>query len=126
MSDPEQAVPRAQGLWRHLRKDGSEFSVEITWARIRVGDRDVVIVVAVDVTERLRAEAERAELVAQLVTSRKRLAALPIVGRGRTCEGVRPARHSECACSDTPEIRGVNCAADARTLGNRRCPRATR
>src|SRR5437868_11545228 len=44
------------GVWRHRRKDGTSFPVEVVSQGITIGGRPVRIVVAVDVTERLRAE----------------------------------------------------------------------
>src|SRR5439155_8382468 len=43
------------GVWRHRRKDGTLFPVEVVSQGITIGGRSVRIVVAVDVTERMRA-----------------------------------------------------------------------
>ncbi len=47
------------GLWRHLRKDGSPLWVEVTSHTLEYDGRPAELVLAVDVTERLRAEEER-------------------------------------------------------------------
>lgn len=54
------AGPADQGgeRWLHRRKDGSEFPVEIVWKHIPHGDRRAMFVVALDVSARVRAEAE--------------------------------------------------------------------
>jgi len=48
--------PRMTGPWRHRRKDGSEMMVEISAENVVVAGRDVRLVVAIDVTERLQVE----------------------------------------------------------------------
>ena len=58
-------------IWRHLRKDGSVISVEITAGRITFEGRSAALVLADDVTERLRleqrlAEAEKMEAIGRL------------------------------------------------------------
>lgn len=53
--------PQQEGARRELRrKDGSVFPVEIRRSLIRSGGRDIVVAVARDVTETLRAQAELA------------------------------------------------------------------
>lgn len=47
------------GPWRHRRKDGSVILVEVSSHLIEFGGRRAAVVLASDVTERLRAEAER-------------------------------------------------------------------
>jgi PAS domain S-box-containing protein len=47
------------GIWRHEKKDGSEIDAEIILHQLRFSGRDAVIVSANNVTERVRAEAER-------------------------------------------------------------------
>lgn len=44
------------GVWRHIRKDGSVILVEITSHTMQFGERRAEIVLAHDVTERMRAE----------------------------------------------------------------------
>jgi PAS domain S-box-containing protein len=56
------ASPRERGLnvagvWRHLRKDGSAIDVEVTSHAHTFNGRPARVVLAIDVTERLRAEA---------------------------------------------------------------------
>jgi PAS domain S-box-containing protein len=41
------------GIFNHLKKDGSIFSVEINANRLKYNERDAVIVIALDVTERM-------------------------------------------------------------------------
>ncbi|WP_053225894.1 response regulator [Solirubrobacter soli] len=58
-------------VWRHLRKDGSPISVEITAGRITFEGRKAALVLAHDVTDRLRleqrlAEAEKMEAIGRL------------------------------------------------------------
>ena len=62
---------RAPKVWRHLRKDGSLISVEITAGRITFEGRKAALVLAHDVTDRLRleqrlAEAEKMEAIGRL------------------------------------------------------------
>jgi light-regulated signal transduction histidine kinase (bacteriophytochrome) len=45
-------------LWRHHRKDGSLLDVEVSYHSLTLGDRPANLVIAVDVTERQRAEKE--------------------------------------------------------------------
>lgn len=44
------------GVWRHLRRDGSLIDVEITTHALDFGDRPAELVLAHNITERLRAE----------------------------------------------------------------------
>jgi PAS domain S-box-containing protein len=53
------------GVWRHLRKDGSLIDVEITSHTLQFEGRRAKLVVAHDVTARLRAERERLEAEAR-------------------------------------------------------------
>jgi two-component system cell cycle sensor histidine kinase/response regulator CckA len=58
-------------VWHHLRKDGSVISVEITAGRITFEGRKAALVLAHDVTERLRleqrlADAEKMEAIGRL------------------------------------------------------------
>ena len=68
---PPEDVPRLLGsipapgagynggnVWRHLKKDGSTIFVEITAHTLNFGDRAAELVLAHDVTERLRADEE--------------------------------------------------------------------
>ena len=59
------------GPWRHRRKDGTILYADITAHTIQFGDRDAVLVMAADVTERRRLEdqlrqAQKLEAVGQL------------------------------------------------------------
>lgn len=53
---------RPSGLWRHLRRDGSVIDVEVRSHRLTFSGRPVSLVLALDVTERMRAEQELARL----------------------------------------------------------------
>jgi PAS domain S-box-containing protein len=44
------------GVWRHRRKDGTIFEVEITSDRVIFGEREATLVLAKDLTKRRRAE----------------------------------------------------------------------
>ena len=55
-----------QGIWRHRRKNGEIFEVEITSQGIGFDGRTAVLVSAVDVTARLAAQAQAAEQTASL------------------------------------------------------------
>ena len=61
----------AAKIWRHVRKDGSLISVEITAGRLTLEGRKGALVLAHDVTERLRleqrlADAEKMEAIGRL------------------------------------------------------------
>ena len=62
-----------QGLFRHRKKDGSVIDVEVTTQEITFGDRAARVAVVLDVTERVRAEAERERLIRELEQERERL-----------------------------------------------------
>lgn len=70
------AVPRAYhqtGQWRHRRKDGTVFPVEITSHALTFDGRDARLVLLTDITERQRAEealrkAEKLVAIAQLIS----------------------------------------------------------
>ena len=57
---------RKVGTWKHLRKNGEIIDVEITTHDLEFGGRPARLVLATDVTERKRAEAERDTLEKQL------------------------------------------------------------
>ncbi len=67
-----QAVTRAAsgdsnlGVWRHRRKDGTDILVEVTARPMRHESRPAVVVLAHDVTDRVRAEEEIRALNASL------------------------------------------------------------
>ena len=54
------------GVWKHRRKNGEIFDVEITSQGIGFGDHNAVLVSAVDITTRLAAERQIAEQIASL------------------------------------------------------------
>lgn len=47
----------------HIRKDGTGFPVEALFSPIRIGEREVMLVAARDISERRRAERERRDLL---------------------------------------------------------------
>src|SRR5262249_48005563 len=57
--------------WRHLKKDGTALEVEAVWYEIIYRGRHSLLVMAKDVTERKRAEAEREELLRKEKQARK-------------------------------------------------------
>jgi two-component system sensor histidine kinase/response regulator len=60
------------GIWRHLKKDGRIIEVEITSHLLVFDDRQAELILAQDITERRRAEAERqviAEIVQGVITT---------------------------------------------------------
>lgn len=59
--------------WRHRRKDGTLIDVEITWHLIDFDGRAAKLVLAQNVTERRRAEDERAKLAEEMEAQRQRL-----------------------------------------------------
>jgi PAS domain S-box-containing protein len=56
---------------RHVRKDGSVFDVECRVKIVRIGEKQLVLSIERDITERLRAEEEREKLQAQLLQVQK-------------------------------------------------------
>jgi len=61
------------GIWRHRRKDGTDIDVEITSYALSFADRPAEVVVAVDVTERKRDEAEKRKFIDKLAASNQEL-----------------------------------------------------
>lgn len=59
-------APRHYGIWKHVRKNGSELFAEITAQAITFGGRPAYLLHALNVTERLRAETERDHRARQL------------------------------------------------------------
>lgn len=57
--------------WRHLKKDGTALEVEAVWYEIIYRGRHSLLVMAKDVTERKRSEAEREELLRKEKQARK-------------------------------------------------------
>jgi PAS domain S-box-containing protein len=61
------------GTWRHRRKDGTIIDVEITSYALSFAGREAEVVVAVDVTQRKRDEAEKRKFMDRLATSNQEL-----------------------------------------------------
>jgi PAS domain S-box-containing protein len=62
----QQAVPSrpgsyAAGIWRHRKKDGTPLDVEIIGTPVPYARRRAVVILAMDVTERLRSQAQAIE-----------------------------------------------------------------
>jgi PAS domain S-box-containing protein len=64
---------RTASLWRHRKKDGSVIEVEITAYSLTFDGRDADFVIAVDITERKRAQAEREKFMATLEKANREL-----------------------------------------------------
>jgi len=58
--------PTRSSQWRHLRKDGAVFHVDVSSHELKDGGGRSRLVLALDITERLRAEQARDELLARL------------------------------------------------------------
>ena len=58
------------------RSDGAEFPAEVLWNRVRVGSKELVLIVARDITEQKRLGGERNKLVHDLGERVKELATL--------------------------------------------------
>jgi PAS domain S-box-containing protein len=61
------------GTWRHRRKDRTNLDVEITSYALSFAGRAAEVVVAVDVTQRKRDEAERGKFIEKLAASNEEL-----------------------------------------------------
>jgi PAS domain S-box-containing protein len=61
------------GIWRHRRKDATVIDVEITSYALNLAGRDAEVVVAVDVTQRKRDEAEKRKFTESLAASNQQL-----------------------------------------------------
>lgn len=61
------------GVWRHRKKDGTEIDVEITSYAMSFAGRSSEVVVAVDVTQRKRDEAEKHKFTQRLAASNREL-----------------------------------------------------
>jgi PAS domain S-box-containing protein len=61
------------GIWRHRRKDATVIDVEITSYALNFAGRDAEVVVAVDVTQRKRGEAEKREFMDSLAAANQEL-----------------------------------------------------
>ncbi len=61
------------GVWKHRKKDATEIDVEITSYAMSFGGRPAEVVVAVDVTQRKRDEAEKHKFTQRLAASNREL-----------------------------------------------------
>lgn len=57
----EDEMPLTKGVWLHLKKNGEEMHVEISSHRMMYNNRKVVLALAVDITDKLKAERELKE-----------------------------------------------------------------
>jgi PAS domain S-box-containing protein len=71
LSSPGVSRIAPQNVWRHKKKDGSVFSVEVDRMPSRLGDAEVTVVFVHDVSARLRTDAERRGLEEQLHQAQK-------------------------------------------------------
>ena len=63
----------SMGVWRHRRKDGTNIDVEITSYALSFADHAAEVVVAVDVTQRKRDEAEKRKFMDSLAAANQEL-----------------------------------------------------
>lgn len=61
------------GIWKHRKKDGTDIDVEITSYAMSFAGRAAEVVVAVDVTQRIRDEAEKRKFTEKLAASNQEL-----------------------------------------------------
>jgi PAS domain S-box-containing protein len=61
------------GVWRHRRKDGTIIEVENTSYSLRFAEKEVEVVVAVDVTQRKRDEEEKRKFIDKLAAGNQQL-----------------------------------------------------
>ena len=61
------------GIWKHRQKNGTDIDVEITSYRMNFAGREAVVVVAVDVSQRRRDEAEKQKITDRLAASNREL-----------------------------------------------------
>jgi PAS domain S-box-containing protein len=61
------------GVWQHRRKDGTIIDVEITSYSLNFGGRPAEVVVAVDITQRLRDEEEKRRFTERLAAANREL-----------------------------------------------------
>jgi len=61
------------GIWKHRQKDGTDIDVEITSYAMNFGDHAAEVVVAVDVTQRRRDEAEKRKFTERLADTNREL-----------------------------------------------------
>jgi PAS domain S-box-containing protein len=59
LEDQNSVQDGAMGIWKHCRKNGTTFDVEITGRNITFNGRHARLILAVDITERLALESER-------------------------------------------------------------------
>lgn len=71
LENPETETPQICGVFRHSRKDGSEIEAEIASSGIVFRGRSAGLVLAMDVTEKRRLEAERETMQRQLEQARR-------------------------------------------------------
>jgi PAS domain S-box-containing protein len=68
------ATPRDENAtWRHRKKDGSVVNVEIKWRPLQFEGRPAKMIIAYDVTDRLRAEEQLQAMTAELQRSNRAL-----------------------------------------------------
>jgi PAS domain S-box-containing protein len=70
------------GIWRHIKKDGTQFQVEIIANPLVLNGNEVEIVLANDVTERIKAETELRESEAKFRKLAETMDAVVVIFRG--------------------------------------------
>ena len=70
------------GIWRHKKKDGTEFQVEIIANPLELNGNEVEIVLAYDVSERIKAEMELRESKAKFRKLAETMDAVVVIFRG--------------------------------------------
>jgi two-component system, cell cycle sensor histidine kinase and response regulator CckA len=82
----------SRGYWRHRRKNGEVFQVDVTTQRIRFGGREASLAVALDITERLAAEDKLAQHAAYVqALSENNPLAIVTLDLGRRVQMCNPA-----------------------------------
>src|ERR1019366_9782087 len=90
LAEFQQGFPLAQqaSQWHHRRKDGSVINVEMFLHKMEYSGKAAALVVALDITERKRAEAERQKFFTLVENSRDFIAVADLPG---AVEYVNPA-----------------------------------
>jgi hypothetical protein len=93
--EPESPLPRSYGVFKHRKKDGTVIEVEIASNLITFSGREATLVLAMDVTERRRLEAEHRRMERQLeqaqrVNSLGRVAATAAHEFNNVLMGIQP------------------------------------
>jgi two-component system cell cycle sensor histidine kinase/response regulator CckA len=96
--------PRA-GQWRHRKKDGSVIDVEMFVHKMEYSEHAAALVVAQDITERMRAEEERQKFYTLVENSRDFIA---VADLHDNVEYVNPAGRAILGISDAESVKGTH------------------